>query len=373
MKEAPLGNSPIIVRVDRGISQFNHDYYAALGAPITADVNEIRQTYIGIAKILHPDVFGFTPEQKAVATQYLAKLVNPAYDVLMRERDREAYRAIFKLLAKRLMQKVRNIGIKSDVAKKLLYSPSDSAYEKSVYAVAIRQFESLDTILEYTAQLSELNLVYILYREGYQFSDPDFSSVLTYASPKQQTPNLPQIDDDDDRTVFQTTPVNTRPTVKPAKQQISPSQHQIKPTYAQNQSKDRILDQTPEQLPLSAQPLNPQSDASFATRVAAAEEYMKRKQWMQALRELRIAVQLNNKDSKCMAMLGVVYKNINQPSMAKVSFQQALKLNPKDPLALLHMKNLNVSSSTKPKPDESSKGWFFGLLGMITPDQKDRK
>ncbi|CAN1213087.1 hypothetical protein TUMEXPCC7403_22980 [Tumidithrix helvetica PCC 7403] len=391
MEKEQLTNSPIIIRIDRGISQFNHDYYAALGVPITADVYLIRQMYIGIAKVLHPDIYGFSPQEKEIATQYLAKLVNPAYDILMQERDREAYRAIFKLLAKRLMQKVRNIGIKSAIAKQLLLNPSEAAYEKLVFNVAERQYTSLDTILEYTAQLSELNLVYILYKEGYRFSDPDFSSVLTYASPKDRVSS--NSSNDDDRTIFQTgdeTIIQTSPFKPPAKQQITPQISQAKPptnaqvkpsTYNQKQSQtpnlagskqDETFIQSREQFPL-----NPQSEVSFATRVAMAEEYMSQRQWLQALRELRIAIQLNNKDSKCMAMLGAVYKNINQPSMAKLSFQQALKLNPKEPLALQYMSSLNkgstANSKTEPKKADAPKGWFFGLLGLRTPDRKDRK
>ncbi|MEE3717789.1 DnaJ domain-containing protein [Tumidithrix elongata RA019] len=394
MTEGQLASSPIVIRIDRGISQFNHDYYAALGVPITADVNLIRHMYIDIAKILHPDVYGRPLQEKEIATQYLAKMVNPAYDILMQEREREAYRAIFKLLAKRLMQKVRNIGIKSAIAKQLLLNPNEAAYEKFVFAVADRQYKSLDKILEYTAQLSELNLVYILYREGYRFSDPDFSSVLTYANPKNRVSD--SSNSDDDQTIFQTgdeTIVQTSPIKPPAKEKTTSQISQAKPpanaqtkqsTYNQNLSRtyspppqpasnqDETFIQSREQFPL-----NPQSDVSFATRVAMAEEYMSQKQWLQALRELRIAIQLNNQDSKCMAMLGVVYKNINQPSMAKVSFQQALKLNPKEPLALQYMSSLNkgstTNSKTEPKKADAPKGWFFGLLGLRTPDRKDRK
>ncbi len=53
--------------------------------------------------------------------------------------------------------------------------------------------------------------------------------------------------------------------------------------------------------------------------------------------------------------------------MAKVSFQQSLKLNPEEPLALQY---INQVSSTPPnrdksqsKPKDAKKSGFFGWLG----------
>ncbi|MEE3717266.1 DnaJ domain-containing protein [Tumidithrix elongata RA019] len=391
MREGQLTGSPIFIRIDRGISQFNHDYFAALGVPITVDVNLIRQRYLGIARILHPDVYGLSPQEKEIATQYLAKLVNPAYNVLMQGRDREAYQGIFKLLAKRLMQRVRNIEIKSEIAKQLLLNPNDETYGQLFLNIADCQYSSLDSILEYTAQLSELNLIYILYREGYRFSDPRSTGVLTYKAP--QVPAHRSKSNEDDRAIVQTgdeTLIQTTPLKLPAKQQLAASISQVQsavqphaepqgsqpPTYNPFQAQiydhtsdpanqDETLIQEREKLPL-----NPQLEASFATRIAMAEEYMSQKQWMQALKELRIATQLDDKDSECMALLGVVYHNINQPIMAKISFERALKLNSKEPLALQFMSRLNQGTA---KQTDTPKGWFSGLLGIFSPNSKDRK
>ncbi|MCA6588423.1 MAG: J domain-containing protein [Pseudanabaena sp.] len=178
MNQLPKELKLQFVQIDRGISQFNNDYYAALGLTITTNPIYIRRVYLRIVRLLHPDVYGFSLEDKAVATQYLAKLVNPAYDTLMQEQERHAYQGIFKLLAKRLIQKSRNVPIYSTVACELLLAPNDDLYESSVSAIAKKQYESLNTILKYTAQISELNLVYILYKEGYTHGAPNMPPVL---------------------------------------------------------------------------------------------------------------------------------------------------------------------------------------------------
>jgi tetratricopeptide (TPR) repeat protein len=105
---------------------------------------------------------------------------------------------------------------------------------------------------------------------------------------------------------------------------------------------------------------------------------MSRGDWKAALKDLREILQLDKNNSKCHAMLGVVYKNINQPQMAKVSLRRSLQINPQEPLALKHIKDLsnpNSSQSTTkklPKPDSPKKppiappqkrGWLSNLLG----------
>jgi hypothetical protein len=68
--------------------------------------------------------------------------------------------------------------------------------------------------------------------------------------------------------------------------------------------------------------------------------------------------------------LGFVYLNQKLAGMAKVSFQQALKLNPNESLALQYidqvsgtMPNIASDKQSKSKDDKSKKGGFFGWLG----------
>ena len=359
------------IRVDRGISQFNHDYYAALGLPIISSPVYIRHVYLSIARILHPDVYGFSDEDKEMATQYLAKLVNPAYNVLMKEEERRAYQGIFKLLAKRLMQKSRNVPIHSKIACELMMTPNDGLYERSVSAIANVQYQSIKTILEYTAQISELNLVYILYKEGYQYGADNMPPVLTPMSPTK----IPQ----PYSATYPTSPQKTSYT-------YPPSQHLV---YQTPSNRKPDSDETIIQTRIEERDTN-----AIGDRLKICEIYISQGDWKSALKDLREILQLDKNNSKCHAMLGVVYKNINQPQMAKVSFQRSLQINPKEPLALKHINDLNkpkpsssqtntdttkdsIKSETKPNPATTRKvplpppqkrGWLSNLLGWAAKD-----
>ncbi len=356
MNQPPKEQKSQLIRIDRGISQFNHDYYAALGLPIITSPIYIRHVYVSIARILHPDVYGFSAEQKEVATQYLAKLVNPAYNVLMKEQERQAYQAIFKLLAKRLMQKSRNIPIYSTAACELMSAPSDGFYERKVASIAKLQYQSLQNILEYTAQVSELNLVYILYKEGYQYGAPNLPPVLMpMANKNYQLASDRQID-------------------RQVNKQIN---QQADATVIQTITQTRIQTSIESSIQIN-------DVSAIGDRLKICEIYISQNDWKKALRELRDILMLDKNNSKCLAMLGVVYKNINQPQMAKISLQRSLQLNPQEPLALKHIKDLSNSNSINPKtnpkqnpatnikkkplPPPQKRGWLANLLGWITPD-----
>ena len=362
---------PQFIRVDRGISQFNHDYYAALGLPIISSPVYIRHVYLSIARILHPDVYGFSAEEKEIATQYLAKLVNPAYNVLMKEEERKAYQGIFKLLAKRLMQKSRNVPIHSAIACELMMAPNDGLYERSVSKIAQVQYQSIKTILEYTAQISELNLVYILYKEGYQYGADNMPPVLMPMSPTK--PPNPYV---------ATYPTSTPKTSYPKPPQYSSYQ----PPTNRKPDPDETVIQTR---------IEERDPSAIADRLRICEIYISQGDWKSALKDLREILQLDKNNSKCHAMLGVVYKNINQPQMAKVSLQRSLQINPQEPLALKHIKELNhpnpspntsqtgskdnrksepkpnVSTKKAPLPPPQKRGWLSNLLGWTSSDDRD--
>jgi curved DNA-binding protein CbpA len=355
------------IRIDRGISQFNHDYYAALGLPIISSPVYIRHVYVSIARILHPDVYGFGSEEKEIATQYLAKLVNPAYNVLMKEEERKAYQGIFKLLAKRLMQKSRNVPIHSAIACDLMMAPNDGLYERSVSKIAQVQYQSIKTILEYTAQISELNLVYILYKEGYHYGADNMPPVLMPMSPTYPKPY-----------------VAPYPIPAPKTSYPQPTQYKsYQPPINRKSDPDETIIQTR---------IEERDTSAIADRLRICEIYISQGDWKSALKDLREILQLDKNNSKCHAMLGVVYKNVNQPQMAKVSLQRSLQINPREPLALKHIKELdnpnpsqtntkdNSKSEPKPNPATTKKiplpppqkrGWLSNLLGWASPDDRD--
>jgi len=99
--------------------------------------------------------------------------------------------------------------------------------------------------------------------------------------------------------------------------------------------------------------------------ILEAEKYIAKQSWGLALKELRSAIQLDCNSSKCHALLGFVYMHQKLVGMAKVSFQQALKLNPEEPLAIKYINQVGgVSPNVDPsKPKDDKKGGFFGWLG----------
>jgi Flp pilus assembly protein TadD len=101
--------------------------------------------------------------------------------------------------------------------------------------------------------------------------------------------------------------------------------------------------------------------------IRQAENFVSKQLWASALKELRSAIQIDCNNSKCHALLGFVYMNQKLAGMAKVSFQQALKLNPEEPLALKYIDQVSGISpnadKTQTKPKDDKKGGFFGWLG----------
>ncbi len=365
------------IRFDRGIGQYNHDYYAALGLPIISNPMYIRNVYLRIARILHPDVYGFSADEKIIATQYLAKLVNPAYNGLMNEQNRKAYQAIFKLLAKRLMQRSRNIQIHSDSACELIMTPSDDIYERLVTELAKVQYQSLNEILDITAQISELNLVYILYKEGYRHGavnmPPVLAPLLTPTSTKSHTQNfLPP----------PSKPSYTYNLQYSPEQYISNLQAKSDETVIQMRGKsdETILQGRGKSDETIIQTREEEEDQEIKDRIKVCEIYILQGNWKAALQDLRSILRSDENNSKCLALLGVVYTNMNQPQMAKASFKRSLYINPQEALALKHILELNESdlaqsSATKgnrsktaiKKSSISQKhGWLSHLLSWVS-------
>ncbi len=257
-------------------------------------MTQIRKKFLKIAKSLHPDVFGRDQQEKELATKYFAKMVSPAYQLLNNDRDRGEYFATLKLFAQGLKQKSEGFEVKSEIAQKLFKYPNEPNYFKSVSEVAALQYRNLDKVLEYTADLSELNLIYLMTQET--FTQPIASN--NYIS--------------NDDTMIQAAPPPPR----------------------------------------------------SLRNIQLAEVFISKKQWSDAVKELKEAEKLEPNNAKIHALLGVVYMNQNVMIMAKTSFQKAIKLNPKEPTALKYINQVGGTTSAQatrqpPKKDEK-KGGFFG-------------
>jgi curved DNA-binding protein CbpA len=172
-------------KIDKGLASYGiSDHYAVLGLPMNSETTQIRKKFLKLAKILHPDVFGKTPEEKETATKYFSKMVSPAYQLLNSDRERGEYLATLRMFAQGKKQKAETPTLSSEIAQKLYRIPHEITYKQYVEEVAPKQYESLDSILEHTATLSELNLVYLFTQ-----TSPSFSSVSAAAPTTNQPVN----------------------------------------------------------------------------------------------------------------------------------------------------------------------------------------
>ncbi len=105
----------------------------------------------------------------------------------------------------------------------------------------------------------------------------------------------------------------------------------------------------------------PKKKSKAARNIKLGELYVAKKQWAEALKELKAGEKLDNANAKLYALLGVVYFNQKVLSMAKANLQKALKINAKEPLALEYMeeiKRASRASAQKAKQSKKGGGWF---------------
>ena len=284
-------------KINKGLASYGiSDHYAVLGLPMTTDANQIRKKFLQLAKILHPDVFGRNAEEKEIATKYFSKMVSPAYQLLNSDRERGEYLATLRMFAQGKKQKEESPTISSEIAQKLYRIPHEITYKQYVDEIAPKQYETLDSILEYTSTLSELNLVYLLTQSSLSFSMGSSAAI-----------NNPQTSNGS---------TAAAPAAKPAQ---SPALRNLN----------------------------------------MAELFIGKKQWTDALKELIGAEKLDPSNAKVYALKGLVQMNQNAAAIAKASFQKALKLDPKEPIALKYLSQVIAATKPPEKPPEK-KGGLFG-------------
>lgn len=268
---------------------------------MTTDPAQIRKKFLKLAKILHPDVFGRTAEEKETATKYFSKMVSPAYQILNSDRERGEYLATLRMFAQGKKNKEEALTLSSEIAQKLYRLPHEITYKQFVEQVSPKQYESLESILEYTSTLSELNLVYVLTQTSLSFT-----SGSTAAS------------------------------------------------ALQNSNANANANNEPISAPVAAQ-------SPALRNLNMAELFISKKQWTDALKELINAEKLDVNNAKVHALKGLVQMNQNAAAIAKSSFQKALKLDPKEPTALKYINQVNAAAQTKtPEKAPDKKGGLFG-------------
>ncbi len=288
-------------QIERGLFMLDFsDCHSIIGVSVEADIKEIRKNYLKIARRLHPDSGVLTSESdRHLAGQFLSKLVNPAWEKLSQERTRIDHAVLLKLKGQGAMRHQTHTQVLGSLAKQLLTANNlDYFYRTALQDLADRQYQQLDQVLELTAQISELNLVYLARKEG--------KGESAIAEPK-------------------------------------------KPLYTATTASSKA-EPAPPPAPPSAQE---QREALLDQYYRRAEGFMKKGNYAQATLELRDALQIDPNHARCHSLMGMVYLQQKQGTMAKIHFNKALAMNPEDPTALEGKKYLEQQTH-KPASQTSS-------------------
>ncbi len=277
------------------------DSYAVLGISVAADERRVLKRYRSVAKLLHPDSLAQAdPATMALASQLLARLVNPAYQRLKQEKERSETVATLRIRVRRMSREEAPLP-QSPIARRLLNLPlheADVYYEQSITELAEQQYHKFEQFESTTAQLTELNLAYLRLKMG----EPVIREKRTG--------------------------IVSAPQAKPP--QFAPGHDgQMSVNYAQR-------------------------------HYYRAQEYAKKATWPQVVAELRDAIRLEPDRAEYHSLLARAYLMQNLSGMAKVHFRQALKFNPRDPLALQYAERLKL---IEPAPAAVKTGGLFSLFG----------
>lgn len=311
------------LRIDRGLFKYDFiDHHAILCVSVDADPKEIRKRYLQVARRLHPDSSSIhSASEKQLASELLSKLVNPAYEILSTERTRAEYIIVLSQMGKRLVQDSASVELTTDLGRQLAAAGNiDHAYKSAIAKIAETQYESLQQVIQVISQISELNLVYLMRSAGKA--------------------------------------LGAKPTSAPAN-----------PTANSTTPKATIPEPTP------AAPTK--EDATVEQYIRRAQTLIEKNQFAPAKVELQEALKLAPKSSRAHSLMGLVYLKQQQLKMAKIHFDNALKLDPNDQAALAWKPKIDKAlgqqssgsqthspsnSSGNKQPDKSGGGGLFGGL-----------
>jgi curved DNA-binding protein CbpA len=319
------------LKIEQGLFNLDFtDYHAILGVSVDAEIKDIRKRYLGIARRLHPDSAALEgPTERQLAAEYLSKLVNPAYEKLSQEKNYAEYNVLLRLKGQQALKQQDTVVLTSDSARRVASaSDIENAYRAALRDLAEKQYQHLETTLDLTGQISELNLVYLMRKEGRGDSAPARRPTAT----------------------AQSAPAGSAAASKPAA-----------PTAPAPASRETLV-------------------AAYLRR---AEGFENKQDFPRAILELRDALKMDPTNSTCHSRLGVIYLKTNQATMAKIHFNKALELNPQDAVALEGKRRLEGPTAAKPDPkggkpsgkptggrpapggksDPKSGGGLFGLFG----------
>lgn len=267
------------------LQQFS-DPYAVLGVSVAADDRRIQKRYRQVAMVLHPDRFAVgNPESQELASQLLARLINPTYEKLKQEQDRKENLALLRLQVRKLTRE-KPLSPKSELAQQLMKHPAsdvDVFYEQAVLKLAESQYQPLDQFQTVILQLSELNQVYLRLKMG------------NVPIREQRTGLVPATE----ARPVQFTPAPSSPET-------------VTESYAQRHYR-------------------------------RAQEYARQNNWPKVVQEMRDAIRIEADKSEYLALLGVAYLKQNMTGTAKAYLRQALKLDPDDAIANRYAERLGLT------------------------------
>lgn len=332
----------MVIKIEQGLftPEFM-DHHAVLGVPVDAEPKDIRKKYLKLARRLHPDSFATESEvDRARASEYLSKLVNPAYEKLSDEKNYAEYQLLLKLKGKQISQQQNTVVLSSESARKLAGERGlgvDAAYRTALKGLAHQQYSHLEEVVTITGQISELNMVYLMRKAAEGNSTPAASVAQTPAA--AATAGQP------------TAKGRPQPVAKTPQQKAAKEQRSIVSSY-----------------------------------LWRAQEMERKQDFPGALKELRDALKLEPQNADIHSRIGVIYIKTNQGTMAKIHFRKALEIDPHDQRALQGLKRVDPTAtggsperatSSKPGNKSGSKagksgsskggkadgGGLFGLFG----------
>jgi curved DNA-binding protein CbpA len=314
--------------IKQGLFQFADliDHYAVLGAPMGADNKEIRQRYLAVARILHPDTCKLsTNTEKTRANQLLSKLVNPSWENLSKEHSRQEFRLSLTQIGRELSQNWDKVTFKSEVAQKLLQAGKkgknpELEYRSLLKPLTDQLYTSVDNVYRQIGDISELNLAYLILVQGKISGSQETNPAPVPPSPIQTA-----------EPIYTTGSISTPP-------------------------------------PNASEPEKSKETATNAY-IRRAQDYIEQKNYAQAVLELRDVIKIEPNNSTGHGLLGLAYLRQNQLSMARVHINTALKYNPQDSIAYKAKEELEkVDPKSQDKSSNTSKktqsgGGFWGLFG----------
>jgi len=275
--------------ITKGLAQFGADYYAVLGIAMDAPIIEIRKNYRNIVRLLHPDRFGRDTEGKAEAEQILARLVNPAFEILSNEGQRRDYDRLIRVWAGRMREyqplTYRQLLLMQQMLK---LTELQTFYRQAIFNESVSIYKDKNDLvaLGVANELSIYNLGYVLGCERLNVE----SEVV--APPPSVVP----------------------PPVMPSSESRS-------------------------------------GGVNFAaSHFERGKMLLDRRLYREAVQSLKEATRLAPENASYHANLGLAYMRQGLPGMAKAEFTQALALDPNDALARKEITRINNTGSPAPQP-----------------------